>query len=87
MVDGPGSVVGGAAAGVGALAWPKVFRELSRRDKIALVGNGQHLASTGAFVMWVLSNLVHVDDLDYRFHFVGEHRLATETIVIDDDSE
>lgn len=90
MAQGPGSHVVGLDDSDGSFAWRGAFQELSRRQKIALVGNGQHLASTGAFVLWVLSNLVHVDDLDMGFQFMGEHRLALGSgriITIDDDSD
>ena len=84
MSHGPGAQVGDLPDGHGRLAWRTAFDQPSRKELTALVGNGQHLASTGAFCLWVLSNLVHVEDLDFKFDCVGEHRLAAAIIDVPD---
>ena len=80
LLHGPGSCFEGLPSEHSGLAWRNCYRELSRRDRLALLGNGQHIASTGCFSLWSLSNLIHVDDLDYDFDFIGEHRMASKSL-------
>ena len=61
----------------GSLAWQDHYNELTRSQRLALLGNGRHIVSTGRFIMWALSNLIHVDDLDYKYNFLGDHRLVS----------
>ena len=93
LESGPGSAVTGLPAGLGEFCWRSVYKQMSRRDRLSLVGNGQHLASVGAFALWVMSNCVHVDDSGAgNFDFFGEHRLwdhmlIQSGVVIDLDAE
>lgn len=80
-MTGPASRVGGLEQG-SSLAWRSVYTQLGRKDRLSLLGNGQHMSSTGAFSLWLLSNLVHVDDLDFNFDCIGEHRLADGCIEV-----
>ena len=80
MKAGPGSTVENLPDNQGTLAWGTVYDSLSRKERLQLLGNGMHMVSTGAFLLWALSSLVHVDDLDFKFEFLGEHRLALSSM-------
>ena len=84
-----GMCINGLPFEQGSLAWQDHYNHLNRRDRLALLGNGQHIVSTGRFIMWALSNLIHIDDLDYQYKVLGEHRLAScsELWEVSDDSD
>ena len=87
MKQGPGAAVLGLPDQHSGLAWQECFDQLSRRERLAVLGNGQHIVATGCFVLWCLANLVHIDDLDYDFNFVGEHRAASAPEISDSDGD
>ena len=64
----------------GGMVWKQTYNTLSRTERLSLLGNGHHLCSTGKFIIWVLSHLVRVDDLDFRFEFIKEHQVASSVL-------
>eukprot|EP00415_Alexandrium_ostenfeldii_P003685 UN3685 len=58
------------------------YAEMSWRGRMSLVGNGQHFSSTGAFMMYCISNLVLVHDtitdLDHPLQFHGDTDIDTD---------
>ena len=71
------------------LPWMNVFLQLNRTQRLLLVGNGIHSDPVGAFVLFVLSNLVHFGDLApiSQGDMLAEVRLVDTTTVISDDED
>lgn len=79
---GVGHRLTGMAGSHAGLAWASCGQEMTRRERLSLLGSGQHNISTGRCVLFVLLNLVHVDDLDYSFELIGEHRFASPALLL-----
>lgn len=68
-------------------AWSNAFGALTRKDRLSLLGNGMHMSSVGAFFLFVLSQLIHVDHIGdgICFNFVGAS--GSVAAADDDDAE
>ena len=70
--------------------WPRAFERMSRTERLSLLGNAQHMAVTGAWVLYCLSNIVDVFDVAFQFDMVTEHKTfmhAVVDLVSDNDTD
>jgi len=70
-------------------SWPGKYIELSRFDRIKLLGNAQHMSSTGAWFLYCMSNIIPVGSSEFIFDPIAEaRRLSNHThAVVDLTSE
>ena len=64
----------------------KVFDALGPFKLQELLGNSLHVATMGLWLIYMLSQCVATDDLDYNFNFVAEAALAGGDLVCDAES-
>lgn len=64
------------------LAWASCYQAMTRRVCLSLLGNGHHTIYTGIGFLYVLSNLVHVDNLDYNIDLIGEQRVGSPALLM-----
>ena len=68
-------------------AWPGKYLELGRVERIKLLGNAQHMSTTGAWFLYCLSNIMPVGMSEFRFDAVAEDQRGFGTAVVDLTSE
>ena len=71
------------------LPWLDFYAGLTRTQRLVLLGNGVHADSMGAFVLYVISSLVHISQLSQMAQgdLMAQVRLCDTVLEISDYSD